>query len=270
MKRTGPATSLLLLAIFCSARCLAAPAWQAGVTKDPPGNFPPLRPFLANYRFGWSGFSAATGEVHFTNASENRFQVEATGRSIGFVRALWRMDVSHHALADAQTLRPIEMKQVETYRKKKLSTELAFSGNRVTRVRSEGTEDAKGKAKEYTYPNLYDLFSTALYLRSQPLHDHAIYRVVVFPATSAYLATLTVLDREKITVHAGSYKAIKVDLQLSKVGKNLELEPHKKFRRASIWISDDSDRILLRAEAQIFVGTVFAELQSIRFENPKS
>jgi hypothetical protein len=27
---------------------------------------------------------------------------------------------------------------------------------------------------------------------------------------------------------------------------------------------------LLRIEAQVFVGTVFAELQSVRFDNPKS
>ena len=73
--------------------------------------------------------------------------------------------------------------------------------------------------------------------------------------------------REKISVRAGSYNAIKVDLQLNKIGKNLELEPHRKFRRATIWLSDDTDRIILRIEAQVFVGTVFAELQSVRFEN---
>jgi len=35
-------------------------------------------------------------------------------------------------------------------------------------------------------------------------------------------------------------------------------------------VSDDADRLLLRAEAQIFIGTVFAELQSVRFDNAKS
>jgi hypothetical protein len=59
-------------------------------------------------------------------------------------------------------------------------------------------------------------------------------------------------------------------LQLNKLGKNLELEPHRKFRRANVWISDDADRVILRIEAQIFVGTVFAELQSVRLDNPKS
>ena len=109
-----------------------------------------------------------------------------------------------------------------------------------------------------------------LYLRSQSLKDHSVNRVVVYPASSAYLATITVLGREKVSVHAGAYNAIKIDLQLKRIGKNLELEPHRKFRRGTIWVSDDADRMLLRVEAQIFIGTIFAELQSVRFDNPKS
>jgi hypothetical protein len=35
-------------------------------------------------------------------------------------------------------------------------------------------------------------------------------------------------------------------------------------------MSDDPDRLLLKIEAQIFVGSVFAELQSVEFENARS
>ena len=70
-------------------------------------------------------------------------------------------------------------------------------------------------------------------------------------------------------MHAGTYNAIKLDLQLKRINKHLELEPHRKFRRATIWVSDDADRLLLRIEAQIFVGTVFAELQSAHFDSPR-
>ena len=108
-----------------------------------------------------------------------------------------------------------------------------------------------------------------LYLRSQPLQDRSVYRVVAYPATNAYLATITVTGREKISVHSGNYNAIKLDLQLKRIGKHLELQPHRKFRHATIWISDDAERLLLRIEAQVFVGTVFAELQSVHFDNPK-
>jgi len=75
-----------------------------------------------------------------------------------------------------------------------------------------------------------------------------------------------VLGRERVSVYAGSYNAIKLDIQLKHIGKNMELEPHRKFRRATVWVSDDENRIPLRIEAQIFVGTVFGELYAVQFD----
>ena len=256
-----------ILFAFCSS-CVAA-NWQSTISKEPPGNFSELRPLRAAYRFGWSGFTAATGDVRFARAGE-RFVFDGTGRTSGFVRALWKFDVNQHAVADAQTLHPIEMQQIEKYRSKQLSTHLTFTNSGVTRTRTEGQAAADGsKTRQFNFPGLFDLHSAALYLRSQPLNDGSVYRVVVYPATNAYLATLTVVGREKVSVHAGAYNAIKLDLQLKRVGKHLELEPHRKFRRGTIWVSDDSDRLLLRIEAQIFVGTIFAELQSVHFDNAR-
>jgi hypothetical protein len=252
---------------FCSSSL--AENWEATLSKDPIGNFQELRPLRASYRFGWSGLTAATGDVRFTKPAENKFQLDGTGRTIGFVRALWKLDVSYQAIASAETLRPIETEQIENYRSKKIVTHLTFTNNGVTRARTEGKGAAEAKTRQYNFPNLFDLFSAMLYLRSQPLKDRSVYRVVAYPATNAYLATVTVIGREKISVHAGSYNAIKLDLQLKRVGKHRQLEPHRKFRRATIWVSDDAERLLLRIEAQVFVGTVFAELQSMSFDNPK-
>ncbi|HEU0275265.1 MAG TPA: DUF3108 domain-containing protein [Candidatus Udaeobacter sp.] len=257
---------ILVLLMFSSS---TRADWQNSLSKDPPGNFPELRPLHASYRFGWSGFTAATGEVHFTKPSENKFQLDGTGRTIGFVRALWKMDVNYRAVASAETLRPIKTEQTESYRSKKIVTNLTFTNNGVTRARSDGKEPGETKTRQFNFPNLFDLFSAMLYLRSQPLKEHSRYRLVAYPATNPYLATVTVIGREKVFVHGKSYNAIKLDLQLKRIGKHLELEPHRKFRRATIWVSDDPDRLLLRIEAQVFVGTVFAELQSMHFDNAK-
>lgn len=248
----------------------AAPSWESTLTKDPPGSFPELRPVRTTYHFGWSGFTAGVGDMHFTKTDDKRFQLEATGRTIGLVRAWWKLDASYRGFANAETLRPIESKQTEVYRKKKLITDLTFSNSGVTRARTESASAEATKAKPFNFPGLFDLHSALLYLRSQPLNDHGVYRIVVYPATSAYLTTITVLGRERVSVRAGTYNAIKVDLQLKRLGKNLELEPHRKFRRATVWISDDPNRIPLRIEAQIFVGTVFAELQAMRFDQDKT
>jgi len=270
-RRIKPAASLLLITLGLLSLKAHAANWQASLSKDPPGDFPEPRPLRANYVFGWSGITAATAEVHFTQPGEDRFQLEGTGRTVGLVRALWRLDLNYRAIADANTLRPVEVNQVESYRWKKLTTHLTFTSSGVRRVRtdSQATSPGSNTPKDFNFSNLYDLHAAMLYLRSQPLHDRSVYRIVVYPATSAYLATVSVVGREKISVRAGSYNAIKCDLRLNRIGKNLELQPHRKFRRASIWVSDDSDRVLLRAEAQIFVGSVFAELRSIHFETAR-
>jgi hypothetical protein len=265
--RLAICASAILLA-YCAAS--QAATWQATLSKEPAGNFPELRPLHASYRFGWSGLTAATGEVHFIKPSNDRFQLEGTGRTSGLVRALWKLDVNYRAVAKAATLNPIEAQQTENYRSKRIVTHLTFTNSGVTRARTEGQGSAaQTKTKQFVFPNLFDLHSAALYLRSQPLKEGSVYRLAVYPATNAYLATVTVTGREKISVRAGTYNAIKLDLQLKRIGKHLELEPHKKFRRATIWVSDDAERLILRIDAQIFVGTVFAELQSVRFDNPK-
>ena len=264
----GMTTRLALIAFaLLAAPNARAAAWQSTLTAER-GTFPDLRPLRAKYAFGWSGITAATGEVHFTRPTPDRFQLEGTGRTVGLARALWRLDANHRAVADAQTLRPVEANQTENYRWKHLATHLTFSADAVksTRSESKGTGPANTKTRDFKFDNLFDLQSALLFLRSQPLRDRGVYRVVVYPATSAYLATVTVVGREKVSVRAGSYNAIKVDLQLQRIGKDLELQPHRKFRRATAWVSDDENRILLRIEAQIFIGTVFGELQSVHFE----
>jgi hypothetical protein len=259
----------ITILLACCTGSLATD-WQATLSKEPAGNFPELRPLHASYRFGWSGVTAATGEVRFSKPSNDRFELEGTGRTIGFVRALWKLDVNYRAVANAETLAPIESQQTENYRSKQIVTHLTFTDSGVTRARTEGRgSGAETKTKQFLFSNLFDLHSAALYLRSQPLKQGSVYRLAVYPATNAYLATVTVVGREKISVHAGTYNAIKLDLQLKRIGKHLELEPHRKFRRATIWVSDDAQRIILRIEAQVFVGTVFGELQSVHFDNPK-
>ena len=243
--------------------------WQATLSKEPAGKFGELRPLRASYRFGWSGVTAATGEIHFTKPSNDRFQLEGTGRTIGLVRALWKLDVTYRAVANSQTLAATETQQSESYRSKKIVTHLTFTSSGVTRARTEGEgAAAKTTTRDFRLPDLFDLHSAALYLRSQPLKQGSVYRLAVYPATNAYLAYVTVTGREKVSVRAGTYNAIKLDLRLKRIGKHLELEPHKKFRRATIWVSDDAERLILRIEAQVFVGTVFADLQSVRFDHP--
>lgn len=232
------------------------------------GQFPDPRPMRATYQFGWNDVVAANAEISYAK-SGGQLQLIGTGATTGVVRALWRFDVQHRARADAATLQPIAMHQVDETRKKTVTTDLAFNANGVVRMRSDNKATKPSTPKTFSFPGLLDLHSALLLIRSEPLTEGAVYRFVVYPATNGYLATVTVAGRESMKVGAGTYKAIKLDLQLSKVNKQRQLEPHKKFRQASAWLSDDADRLLLRIEARVFVGTVFVDLQSVKFAEEK-
>ena len=89
---------------------------------------------------------------------------------------------------------------------------------------------------------------------------------MVYPATTPYLAQITVGNRQKLRAAGQTWNAIKLDLKLWKISDELELEAHQKFKRGSAWISDDADRILLRLESDIHVGSVWGELDKIEWK----
>jgi hypothetical protein len=59
-------------------------------------------------------------------------------------------------------------------------------------------------------------------------------------------------------------------MKLQPVEKDFELGQHKKFKRAFAWVSDDADRLLLKVEAEITVGTIWMNLKSVQFTDEGS
>jgi hypothetical protein len=75
-----------------------------------------------------------------------------------------------------------------------------------------------------------------------------------------------VAGREKMTAAGREWPAIRCDIKLRSIEKDLTLSPHDKFKRATAWLSDDEDRLLLRIEADVFIGAISAELEKVEFE----
>lgn len=244
--------------------------WENTLSPHAPGSFPEQRPMQVHYAFGWNTITAAEADFRFSKTADGRLQLDALGHTIGFPRKLWSYDVNHTSFTDAHSLRPLQVHETEILRAKKFITDLNFTPQGVISKRDESRGDVvKSKTRDFAIANLQSIDSALLYLRTQPLKPDAVQRVVVYPSTNAYLCTITPVGREHLTVPAGAYDAIKLDLQLNKIDSHRELTAHKRFRRATIWLSDDPNRLVLRIEAQIFIGTVFAELQSVQFDDGK-
>jgi hypothetical protein len=265
--KTTARIAVILAALLCLPAAFAAAPWESTVTASSPPAFPNPRPMHSRYGFSWSGFPCANAEIQLNRAGGNRLQLDLSTRTTGLARTLWKFDATGSSIVEASTLRPMSVRQIENDRGKHIVTELAFSSTGVDSKVTE-TPQNETKVRRFDYPRVFDLQSAMLYLRSQSLQEGSVQRIVVYSATAPYLATVTVLGRERLTVPAGTYNAIKFDLQLNRI-KDGKLQPHRKFRRAYAWLSDDADRLLLKIEAQVFIGSVLCELQSVDFENPK-
>jgi hypothetical protein len=257
------------LAILLGVLTLTASGadWQKTLSPYQPGTFAPLRPLEAQYTFGWSALTAAQATFQLTRAPGDLYRVSLQTKTIGAVRPLWPMNADHSATTRAASFLPVLMLQKEVYRKQTRNTRLEFTPESVSRTREtiEGGKRNK-ETKVFKFPQLLDLHSALHYIRSQPLRTGDVQKLVVYPSTSPYLAQVKVLGRERLKVAGKTYSAIKSDLKLWRIDDDdLELKPHTKFKRATVWISDDSDRILLRIEAEIMVGSVWAELEKVQF-----
>jgi len=249
---------------------MAVPAWAGdwrdSLTPLKPGSAPPLRPLNATYEFGWTALKAASADFAFSRAKGGQMRLIVNARTTGAVRALWRMDTEHIAFCDAATLRPIRLQQTEIYKAKTEIARANFTPDAVERWReTKPPGDSRPKKRSVKLAGAYDLQTALLMIRSQRLQPGDVYRLIVFPAKAPYLAEIDVLGKDTVKAAGATYPAIKCQIKLQGITKELTLEPHKKFKEAFAWMSDDRDRLLLKIKAEIFVGSVWAELTSVKF-----
>jgi hypothetical protein len=136
----------------------------------------------------------------------------------------------------------------------------------VTGLREKIPGDQSPKQNIFKFSPVFDMAAALLWVRSQSLADGETESIVVWASNAPYLATVTVVGRDTIKVDAQKRSAIKLDLKLFRIDKKMQLKEHKLFKGGRGWLSDDDKRIPLRIEADIFIGYVFAELESMQVE----
>lgn len=255
---------LFAAAVLCTHLGLAAEPWESELTKTP-GTFAPLRPLKAKYRFGWSMFTAAESDFTYTRqGGEGTMTVNV--RTIGAVRGLWRMDATHIAKLMVSPLRPLSVVHTAVWKDGPDETRLVFTPSEVSRRREQKSSNEKVKTKRFTLPGIMDLHTALQFVRSQPLKDGEVYKLGVYPLTSPYLAQVQVLKRESLKLGEKTYPAIKLDVKLWRINNERKLEAHQKFKKASAWVADDENRMLLKVESELFIGSVWTELESVEWQ----
>jgi hypothetical protein len=176
-------------------------------------------------------------------------KVEVTGKTRGVVGASFHVDNLWRSFIDLETGLSQKFYRNITEGRYKLDEITYFNQASQTLVVTANRQ----RALEYTLPHkdIHDIISAYFHLRTLDFSDMSegdIIKVYTFLDTKPYQFQLRFAGRETIKTKLGKFKAIKL----------IPLIPSNKIFRGQdplkIWISDDVNKLPLKAEASLLLG----------------
>jgi hypothetical protein len=265
-----PLRSLLLLPLLAACNLEAAePVWKNELTSPAPGAWPAIPPCVLDFQVSWNGM-LDSGRLRIEFAPEEvkkpgLLVVRSAATSTGPAAALFPYQSDFWSELDPASLKPKFFHAVETDRRETVTTTSRHFADRVECLeitRSLKKNKTTRSTKTFGFTPVFDIFSAMLHVRSQKLDVGDQITLVIHPFGNPYLLRVKVLGRE---IHRGR-KTIRLNVGMHKIDrKTLELRPYRKMKRdATLWLSDDAERIPIELRAAAFIGDIRATLTGFR------
>lgn len=256
-------TARFLRAISASLAVLVVCSTDLGqAEKAAPLPFAPGE--TLTYDVSWSVFPAGKVVATLINPGKNPaagYEVKTTAQSQGFVSLLYDVRDEFHSFFDPQTLcsRRISKRVNEGRRHKE--TEIKFDYPRRLAVldeRDPTRPNAPPKHDENVIPAcVEDVVSAFYFLRNQPLQLGQKIKLAVNDGARTTDVVVEVEERGQIQTGLGNRTALRVEPKVFG-------ELYKRKGRMLIWFSDDKQRLPLRIQMTISVGSITGKLVSVK------
>ncbi len=227
--------------------------WLNSLSPKSPGPFPPPPNDRSTYVLGWSVFKVGEAALHFSRPQPHKLRLLSEIHTRGTVRALFQLDAESLSETLAQGLRPLSIHQSEAYSDETLLSKLQFDSHGVSQQRHAEQRPAP-KPKRFNFDPLFSPQAALLWLRSQKLQPGEVHRLVVYASSAPYLLDARVTD----DTPPGNAR-IRVPIHLTALNEQLQPVKYRKFRSACLWFSNNTRRDLVRVEADVFIGKVWAQ-----------
>ncbi len=243
----------------------AQPAWKSELTSSALGPHPGITSCFLDFKVSWKGLiNSGTLKMEFAPKDAKKthdFIVRSSASSLGTAAALFPYQSDYWSELDPKTFKPRYFHATEKDKKESITTIVRFWPDRVeTQETSKLTATGKSSQTDeiFKFTPVFDIFSAMLHVRSQTLAVGDKVTLVVCPFKSPMLLRITVISHE---THNGR-DAIRLNLGMQKIKSNtLELKAYKKLKKdATLWLSNDADRIPVEFRAAVFIGDVRATL----------
>jgi hypothetical protein len=252
------------LAVFLLTLLTAQADWKSNILSYSDGRQTPFHSTKLDYVLSWNG-AINSGKLTIELGKRDKrypniFLTHAYGRSIGAAYALFPYTFTFTSFAKPKSHRPLVFVADEKDRKETIDTKNSYKAPGIHHYSK--TFVFKGKKehiKKHTFATeaIHDPITAMLAIRKQALNKGDIVNLCCHPFASPYLITVKVLGREKHLER----NCIKLDVQIQKIDKTTgNLKQYKKLKKATMWISDDSQRIPIELRSKVFIGDVRATL----------
>ncbi len=209
------------------------------------------------YKISWQGIPVATANIDVKNDNDT-YKVNAKAKTKKWLSVFYKLKFDGDSEFDSKKLEPrkFNYRQIEKSKKKVKNIEFNPDGTIYTKSYKNGREQ---QAIKFNSGNqTLDPITAAFLARSLPISEGAEKSFDVFTGKHRYLIIFNVGRKEKIRVNNKDYLCYKVT---PKIKKLTDTEGEKKFNSASIWITADEKREIVKLESSVFVGSIKAELE---------
>lgn len=238
--------------------------WADEIIEYSPSKLPAFSPEKLSYKMSWNGaINSGKLTLEFGKSDPRYpdvFISHAYGRSTGPAYALFPYSFTFTSFAKEANHRPLVFTAKENDNKETVDTKNSY---KVPGIHHSSTTTLKPSKKVITKNHtfgaraVHDPITAMLAIRNQPLKNGSVIHLCVHPFASPYFIKISVIGREK---HL-SYDCIKLDIQIQKIDKSSgHLRSYKKLKKATMWISDDNQRIPIELRSKVFIGDIRATL----------
>ncbi|CAM2810527.1 DUF3108 domain-containing protein [Rariglobus hedericola] len=242
-----PAILLVLLAFSPTARA------NESVEVLKPGE-------SLTYRVGW-GLLGHAGDMKVTATEEtiagrSHTRMTTTSATQGFVRLLYRFDGEAQMLFDAHDGRLLNATATTQAKKNKTNASITFDYTKNEASYVDHLEPARNSSFPMPEGMPMDFITSLIQTRSWALEPGQSRDVLVLFDKDFYQLRITAEREETISTPSGKRKTVLLMPRM--IG-----EPKGMFRRGGevrVWVSADADRLPLRFEVKLKVGTAYAVL----------
>ncbi len=224
------------------------------------------------YSVDWQGIPVGKASITVRNSlvpvsndtQEGRYVVTAKANSGRVISIFYNLKHVSESTFRADKLSPVLFRSMQTENSKSKGREVQFEPDgqiHATLWKKKKGEKVPEEQIDFKSDNTtFDPITAAFLARSLPVNENEDFTFDIFNGKHRFLITLRVKGKEVVEAAGRQREAYIV---VPTVKKLTDSEGEKRLRKATLWISTDPSREVLKLKSEVFVGSVNADL--VRF-----